>query len=386
MKTKNTILKAIDYLSIYATKSEKFNDFKFIGTSIDNPLKVSYIKQDKIDSLLDYTGKKIKGTKEQRKKYFTSTSINKMLSAMFIDEREKTETISADIDKQLRKNYCKNVELFIEDDLIGFYSQENKNYIYNPNGSCMSKKPASYFEIYDKFINTKAQIVGLKVGKSVVARAILWTKTKNENIIDGVQQLNHSLRYKEQKFYFLDRIYIANEFQNSNKAELQTKLYNRIKRALKLKRLDCFSITHIKDTLKKYSDLFNKDFKESKSYPNFTIQININTFHSLENYPYMDSFRWGGELRENIKFDADEDSHDYILDSTAGDYTEGNSEICDCCGERYNEDEIRWSEVEDCMICDDCGVYVEEREDIVRQDNATYNTLTGLYHYTPDLQ
>ena len=79
MNNQNTIKKAIEYLSIYATKSEKFNDFKFIDTSIDNPLKVSYIKQDKIDSLLEYTNTKIKGTKEQRKKYFTSTSINKIL-------------------------------------------------------------------------------------------------------------------------------------------------------------------------------------------------------------------------------------------------------------------------------------------------------------------
>ena len=343
METQNTIKKAIDYLSIYATKSDKFNDFKYIGTSIDNPLKVSYIKQDKIDSLLDYTGTKIKGTKEQRKKYFTSTSINKILSAMFIDEKEKTDLISADIDKQLRKNYCKNVDLFFEDDLKGFYSQENKKYIYNPNGSCMSKKPISYFEIYDKFINTKAQIVGLKVGKSVVARAILWTKTNQET---------------KEKNYFLDRIYIANEFQNSNQAELQSKLYHKVKRALKLKKLDCYSISHIKDTLKKYSDLFNKDFKNSKPYPNFTIQINSNTFFELTNYPYMDSFRWGKELNENIKFDADEDSNEYILDSTCGDYTEGGGSICDCCGERFHEDDLNYSEVEDEYLCENCSTYI----------------------------
>ena len=61
MKTKNTILKAIDYLSIYAIKSEKFEDFKHISRAIDNPLQVSYISKKKIDSLLEYTGKKIIG-------------------------------------------------------------------------------------------------------------------------------------------------------------------------------------------------------------------------------------------------------------------------------------------------------------------------------------
>lgn len=378
MTNKDTITNAINYLSIYATKSENFNNIKFIDTSIDNPLKVSYIKQDKIESLLDYTGIKIIGTKKQRKKYFTSTSINKILSAMFIDEKEKTDLISADIDKQLRKNYCKNVGLFIEDDLKGFYSQENKNYIYNPNGSCMSKKPASYFEIYDNFINVKAQIVGLKVGKSVLARAILWTKTQNASIIEGKQN-------KEQKFYFLDRIYISNEFQNSNQAELQSQLYHKVKRALKLKRLDCYSLIHIKESLKKYSDRFTEDFKESKSYPNFTIQINSNTFFELTHHPYLDSFRWGKELSDNIKFDAQEDGQDYILDSTCGDYTEGGGEICDCCDERVNDDEIRYSEAEEQYICDDCSTYIEERDDIVLSDNATYNNYTGCFHYTPDL-
>jgi len=374
MKTQNTIKKAIEYLSIYATKSENFNSIKFIDTSIDNPLKVSYIKQEKINSLLEYTGTKIKGTAEQRKKYFTSTSISKILSKMFINEGEKQATISSDIDKQLRINYCKNVDLFIEDDLKGFYSQENTNYIYNSNGSCMSKKPATYFEIYSNFIDTKAQIVGLKVGKSVVARAILWTKTNNmKTFTDG----------SFEKKYFLDRIYISNEFQNSNQSELQAKLYHKIKRALKLKKLDCYSFTHIK-AIKGDKEKLN--FFNSASYPSFSIQINQNTFFDLEHYPYMDSFRWGTELSQNIKFDANEDSQEYILEDTGGGFTEGGGYICDCCGERYSEDEIRYSEVEEEYICDNCSIYIDERDDIVREENAVYNDYTGLYHYADDIR
>jgi len=380
MKTQNTIQKAINYLSIYATKSSKFNDFKYIDTSIDNPLKVSYIKQDKINSLLEYKGTKIKGTKEQRKKYFTITSINKILSAMFIDEEVKTELISIDIDKQLRKNYCKNVDLFIEDDLKGFYSQENKNYIYNPNGSCMSKKPISYFEIYDNFINTKAQIVGLKVGKSVVARAILWTKTdKTKNFIDG----------SFAKSYFLDRIYISNEFQNSNQSELQAKLYHKIKRALKLKKLDCYSFTHIKnvDYTGLKGDKEKLNFFGSNSYPSFTIQIEQDTFHNLEHYPYMDSFRWGKQLKDNIKFDADEDSQDYILEDTGGDYTEGGNNIeCAYDGEFYHEDDMVYSDVEDCYYHTDNAIYIEERDTYVNMDEAIYNSYTQNYIYSADIQ
>ena len=368
MKTQNTILKAVNYLSIYETKNKNFNNFKFVGRSIDNPMKVSYIKQDKIDSLLEHTGKKIVGTKTQRKKYFTSTSIYKLLQSMFVIQDEtRILTISTDIDKQLKKDFCSGSDLFFEDDVAGFYSQEiTDTYIYNPNGSCMNKKPISYFAIYDKFINVETKIVGLKVGKSVIARAVLWAKTNQET---------------GEKQYFLDRIYISKEFENSNKAELQSKLYNKVKRSLKLDSLNCYSLTHIKSL---YKDV-DKYKIRGKEYPFFSIQINQDTFFNLEYYPYMDSFRWGKETSTNIKFDADEDYSDYILEDTGGDYTESGSSICDCCGERFHEDDLHYSETEEEYLCDNCGTYIEERGEMVREENAVLNNYTGEYHYSNDL-
>ena len=367
MENKNTIQKAIDYLGIYATKSEKFDDFKFIGKSIDNPLQVSYISQKKINSLLEYTETKIVGTKEQRQKHFTSTTISKLLSNMFVSDGDRQVNISFDIDKQLRKDFCKDSDLFIEDDVRGFYSQEiTDTYIYNANGSCMNKKPISYFQIYDKFINVETKIVGLKVGKSVIARAILWAK---------------QLQDSEEKQYFLDRIYIAKEFQNSNQSELQNKLYNKIKRALKIKKLDCYSLSHIKGIHS--TDKLN--YFNSAQYPRFSIQINQDTFHELENYPYMDSFRWGKETRNNICFDTDEDNSDYILEDTCGGYTEGGGSLCQCCDERVHDDEIHYSDCEDEYLCDDCCTYIEERGDVCRSENATYNNYSGDYHYNRDL-
>ena len=366
MDNKNTIQKAIDYLGIYATKSEKFSDFKFIGKSIDNPMQVSYISQQKINSLLEYTGTKIVGTKEQRQKHFTNTTISKLLNNMFINESDRTTNISFDIDKQLRKDFCKNSDLFIEEDVAGFYSQEiTDTYIYNPNGSCMNKKPISYFGIYDKFINVHTQIVGLKVGKSVIARAILWTKQSQET---------------GEKQYFLDRIYIAKEFQNSNQSDLQNKLYNKIKRALKLKRLNCYSMTHIKSI--HATDKLN--YFNSTSYPSFSIQIKQDTFHELECYPYMDSFRWGKETTNNISFDSDEDNTEYILEDTCGNYTEGSGTICDCCDERVEEDYGSYSEVEDEFLCEDCSIYLEDREDVCRESNTIYDSYRGVYCYDGD--
>jgi len=191
MKTQNTILKAINYLDIFATRSKAFQDFKYLGVSKIDPLKVSYIKQEKIDSLQEYANVNIKGTAEQRKKYFTRTSIQKLLSNMFKDNETKILNISQDIDKQLRKDFISNDDLFFENDLKRFYSQELENYIFVPTGSCMDKKPREYFEIYENFINVNTKIVGLKVGQVVIARAILWTKTDKET---------------KQKKYYLDRI------------------------------------------------------------------------------------------------------------------------------------------------------------------------------------
>ena len=49
----------------------------------------------------------------QREKYFTSTSIQKLLQQMFIDESFRTENISIDIDKQLRKDFCKDSQSYL---------------------------------------------------------------------------------------------------------------------------------------------------------------------------------------------------------------------------------------------------------------------------------
>ena len=363
MKAQNTTLKAINYLSIYADKSKDFNAFKYIQRSKSNPLKVSYIKQEKIESLLEYTGIKIKGTAAQRKKYFVNTSINKLLNAMFIDENSKILDVSTDIETQFRKDFTSKAEFFISDDVKGFYSRENKEFIYNNNGSCMEGKPANYFDIYDNFLNVKTQIVGLKVGDSIIARAMLWSKGEDT------------------KEYFLDRIYIGNEFKNSNEEELQRKLYAKIKRALRLKRLDCYSIYHIKESI----CAARKSFFNSSQSPSFSVQIKADTFHQLECYPYADTFRFGKELSENISFSDDEEQSAYILEDTSGTYTEGGGGFCECCEDRVDEDYLHYSECEEEYLCDECSIYIDEREDTCREINARYNNYTGNYHYCNDL-
>ncbi len=162
---------------------------------------------------------------------------------------------------------------------------------------------------------------------------------------------------------------------------MQNKLYNKIKRALKLKRLDCYSITHIK----RIHSSEKLNYFNSLQYPNFSIQIKQDTFFELDNYPYMDTFRWGKETRNNISFLNDEDNQEYILEDTCGSYTEGGGTLCQCCDERMHEDDSIYSEVEEETLCEDCATYIEERQDYCRTDNATYNNYSGDYHYNRDL-
>ena len=379
MKTENTTLKAINYLSIYANKSKDFEAFKYIERSKSNPLQVSYIKQEKIHSLLEYTGIKIKGTPEQRKKYFVNTSINKLLNAMFTNEESRIQDVSIDIDKQFRKDFTSKAEFFISDDVKGFYSRENKEFIYNNNGSCMEGKPANYFDIYSNFLN---------VGNSIIARAMLWTKeTESFEVCKDTPNCSEKVRTKQ---YFLDRIYIGNDFKNSNEEQLQLKLHTLVKRMLRVKKLNCYSAYHINRYIESniqsnLTNLDNRVFKIGANEPSFSIQIKNDTFHQLECYPYADTFRYGKELSENIRFSPEEEQSDYILEDTGGEYTEGSSGFCECCEDRVDEDYLHYSECEEEYLCDNCSEYIEEREDVCREDNATYNSYSGNYHYCHDL-
>ena len=243
----------------------------------------------------------------------------------------------------------------------------------------MEGKPAKYFEIYNNFININTQIVGLKVGKSVIARAMLWAKTTNK--LQVCKDTPNCSIMVEEKEYFLDRIYISNQFKNSNEEELQLKLHTLVKRMLRVKELDCYSAYHIN---KHIQNLSEKAKRVGDNAPSFTLQINYDTFQELECYPYADTFRWGKELSDNIKFSDDEDQCNYILDNTCGEYTEGNGNMCECCNQNVAEDCGSYSEVEEEFICEDCSIYLDDREDICRESNAIYDNYRQVHCYDGD--
>lgn len=385
MKNKNIITTAINYTALTLEKSKDFDQFKHLEISDSNPLMIKYIKQDKIQSLKDFQNIDFVNSKKQ-KNYLDETSIIKLLNKMFkASTTEEVNTINEvgdKINKLLKTDSVKDLQLFFYDDLPTFYNQENCKLKTLSNGSCMEGKPKEYFEIYDKFINVKTQIVGLRKGKSVIARAILWTKTE------------YILNEKSKTLYFLDRIYIASQYDNDLKEHLQAKLWAKVKRALKVKTLDCFNSFHIKShyerkgilKVKTEYDLENNKVRFNfKNYAPFEIQITKYNFDGLESYPYIDYFRNFKETANNYK--SCEESESIIqLDQTGGDYTDSdNKEYCEYSGEYYDADECCWSEMDGCYYHEENCRHIEERDDWVSIDDAVYNDYSGCYHYRDDL-
>jgi len=370
MKTQNTFLAAIDYLSIYCKKSDSFNDFKFIGQSIDNPLKVSYIKQEKIEGILEHTGKKIVGTKEQRQKYFVSVDFRKLINKMFLDSTEgeieiKKGVISNDINAQLRKDFFNDLELFFEDDIAGFYSQEEENYLYSHTGSCMDKKDVNFFDLYHNINNCKVQIVGLKNGRKVVARALLWQHSK------GV---------------YLDRIYTDSSFENDGAREhLQVILAARVRRITNAQKLYCFQAHRIKSFICDKYNLTNEQTEKGikktfvcQSQIPFTPQIEIKKADSFDCFPYMDTFQYMKEGSNNYFLSQEEEGASYKLDGTDGERNDTERYYCDCCDDSFSsEQDVHYSDYEDCYLCDNCGEWSEYEQDTIRNDYLRLHSQTN---------
>ena len=375
MKTQNIILDSINYLKNFVPTHKEFNTYKHIGRAVSNPLNVSYISQGKINGIKENTGVTIgnRPTKEQRKKYFTQTSINKLLKKLFVinttEESKKLETISQEVDDFLKSTLDYEFKIF--DNVPEFYSNEAANY----NGSCMAGKPQEYFEIYD-LIN-KSKKVNVKMaafvsGDEILARALIWSETTiiSEKVTN--------------KKYFLDRIYINNKLQNVCFSEMQYKLFKAVKRAYKEINLSCYNKSHIESyILNKYQHTNTEKFKFlcDRATPPFIVSLDFDEVINLDYFPYLDSFRY---LDDNGYLSHDEDDATIIFDATDGDYTRAGR-CCDNCGDYMERDDEIYSELDEQTLCSDCAIYIEERGAYCNESNAVYNNYTGSYHYQSDL-
>ena len=73
------------------------------------------------------------------------------------------------------------------------------------------------------------------------------------------------------------------------------------------------------------------------------------------------------------------------LENTDG--TNSNQESCRCdeCATRVPEDEIHFSDVDEQYLCDECGIWCEDRSETINVNNAIQNHYTDEYHHCNDL-
>ena len=370
----NIILDSINYLKIFLPLHKEFNTFKHIGQAISDPLKVSYISQGKINGIKENTGVKIgnRPTDEQRNKYFTATSIEKLLKKLFVINTSEESATMYDVVNKIDDYLRQNIEYkyFITDDVSGFYHNEPENY----NGSCMAGKPKRYFELYDhinKIDNdVTVKIVGFKTQDLTIARGLLWCKTYKLNQ-EG----------KTNKVYFLDRIYVHSKLQNASFSKLQFELFQTIRKHYRLDKLDVFNKGQIESYLvSKYGDMPKFSYKTDKKYCSFC--VDVSGYEDLDSYPYMDTLKY---IDDSDLLNVEQEDAIIILDQTNGEYT-SNECTCDECGYTFDEDDLEYSEIDNQDLCSDCREYIDERDEYVNSMNALYNEYTGYFHYSGDIR
>jgi len=385
MKTQNIILDSINYLKNFVPTHKEFNTYKHIGRAVSNPLNVSYISQGKIKGIKENTGVVIGNipTKEQRQKYFTQTSINKLLKKLFVinttDESKKLETISQEVDDFLKSSL--NYEFKIFNDVPEFYAKEKENY----NGSCMAGKNKLCFGIYDKINQSKkvkVKMAAFVSGDEILARALIWCETnKIDKICENSGQILETITNKK---YYLDRIYINNKLQNVCFSEMQYKLFKAVRQAYKIEALPCYNKSHIESyILNKYQHTDTEKFKFmcDRATPPFIVSLDFDEIMNLNAWPYLDTFRY---MDGDGYLSYDEDNAAIVFDQTNGDYTEAGK-CCDNCGDHIDRDDEIYSEIDDEYLCGDCAIYIDERGEYCNEQNAVYNNYTGSYHYQNDL-
>ena len=370
----NIILDSINYLKIFLPLHKEFNTYKHIGQAISDPLKVSYISAGKIKGIKENTGIEISSrpTDEQRNKYFTATSIEKLLKKLFVINTSEESATMYDVVNKIDDYLRQNIEYkyFITDDVSGFYHNEPENY----NGSCMAGKPKRYFELYDhinKIDNdVTVKIVGFKTQDLTIARGLLWCKTYKLNQ-EG----------KTNKVYFLDRIYVHSKLQNSSFSKLQFELFQTIRKHYRLDKLDVFNKGQIESYLvSKYGDMPKFSYKTDKKYCSFC--VDVSGYEDLDSYPYMDTLKY---IDNSDLLNVEQEDAIIILDQTNGEYTSKEC-TCDECGYTFDEDDLQYSEIDNQDLCSDCREYIDERDEYVNSINALYNEYTGYFHYSGDIR
>ena len=385
MKTqeKEQIKKLISALEILGFEKRQDENFKpsFISRAICNPFKISYILQKDLENLKNvWKGEKVyKKDLEDlnkdivsdkiREQFFKATNIEKFFKLYFDIKNDTEQNLFSNIINKFKISFFGEMnykfKAYKGDKIAQIYANELENFKVLQNGSCMQGKDLEWFEIYTKCENL--EICTLSIDNNIIARGLLWEDREKANS------------------FYLDRIYISNEFDSDTMSKLQTDLYFKAIKRKQQKFINCANRTNILEHLRKDKtknakaiEILNDSTRCTPS-NNFSINVKGGDF---EYYPYADTFK-NYEIIGNNSILHYEGANDVFLDCTEGGRPH---EVCEACEERVSEDYAHYSDLEDCTYCEDCSTWLEDRETYTYYENAVEDTYRGVMILQDDIR
>jgi hypothetical protein len=383
-------------------KNEKFNFCKpSLAQAIVNPLKVSYIKKDKIKSLKEHAKVNItlSPTPEQRNKYYNACSLEKFANHIFLKEDLTAEQLSdfnnivKEAKEKANATLTKELKTFDAQQIPEIYNikKDTDNETFNGlyvgkhndlNASCMQGKPKKWFEIYTDIEESQAvQMATLVQGNEIVARALVWFDVPSDKVGTDVIQ---------PRDIYIDRIYTKTQ---EHRAETQTQLFFDILKQYKVetgatKKINadkkiilpnCYNAHNIREKVTARLNT-TKEIKIN-SFCRFDVETNSDAYNY---YPYCDTLTHFDTYNQRLTSDEESGSDILKLDRTDGE-SSTTLRTCDHCGNEMHEEESIYILTEGYYVCEHCATYCEEREEYILTDDAVYNSHSGTYHYRHDL-
>ena len=347
-------------------------NLNYLGVSIDDPTKISYMTYDRVDKAYSNgQGHRVWEDKDYRYHSGAGKVIKKLLSSIpnriclldFI--RQELEFKGKSMDEVTITNLQ---ELFTEAEfdqfnnlfrIEGFRQGDSGEVIYvkghwiaelyheknyasnsgNLGNSCMRyDRTNEFLDIYTKNLNSCKMAVLLNQDGKVQARALVWT-------VDNVE--------------YYDRIYATSDL-----------IQDRMKAFFLVKGIEtCYPGYPAYKTVVLKEDTVNLD-------------INKRVLLSHRQYPYMDSLKFltlERHVLSNQICSMDSSSEYLLLNDTAGGYEEVGNDYCSChtCGREIEGDEgcyidVRGDENNQETLCNNCAVYSDFHSTYLTRDNAIY--------------
>jgi len=348
-------------------------NLNYLGISIDDPTKLSYMTYDRVARAYDNgQGHRIWEDKDYRYHSGAGKVVKKLLSSIphltclqgFVREELEFKGLSPE-----EVSITNLAELFTETDFDQFNNRfriegfrqgdsgevifvkghwiaelyHEKNYASisgNLGSSCMRyDRTNEYLDIYTKNLNICKMAVLLNQEGKVQGRALVWTVGTTD---------------------YYDRIYATSDL-----------IQDRIKAF--------FLVKGIKTCYPGYATFQEVVIEQDTT----NLDINKRVLLNHRQYPYMDSLKFlslGGHILSNEVSNMDSSSEYLLLNDTAGGYEEvgsDNSVECHACGREMDEDDtcyvdLRGDDNHDQNLCSRCSVYSDHHSSNITRDTAVY--------------